>query len=45
MGNYWKGISDDSLTTAEISLLARAGLPKEAYNLYNTHLNDEIDGE
>ncbi len=36
MGNYWKGISDDSLTQAEANLLARAGLKADQYKVHNT---------
>ena len=43
MGNYWKGISDDDLVRAEVSLLKRAGLKTEDFNLMNIKLEDSLD--
>ena len=40
MGNFWKGISDDSLTQAEVSLLTRAGLKPEEYKMHNIIVDD-----
>jgi cardiolipin-specific phospholipase len=41
MGNYWKGISDDDLSRAEVNLLMRAGLQPEDFTVHNVRLGDD----
>ncbi len=40
MGNTWKGTSDESLQSAEIALLKRAGLSASDYKIHNTQLDE-----
>ena len=41
MGNYWKGISDEDLIRAEKSLLLRAGLDSQDFQIHDLVLHDD----
>lgn len=41
MGNFWKGISKETLDECENQLMLRNGLPRDAYTINNINLDQD----